>query len=91
MSKFWNKIRSVKDQSYSDHQKTCIKRGVLEDFFRDKFSYVQNDENDLVRQSRNIVEDNLLNIDACEQKYICSESLINKCIKSLKKKIISRD
>ena len=38
-----------------------------------------------MRQSRNIVEDNLLNIDACEQKYICSESLINKCIKSLKK------
>ena len=29
MSKFWNKIRSVKDQSYSDHQKTCIKWGVL--------------------------------------------------------------
>ena len=83
MNKFWNQVKQSRRTSQND-DKSCISNETFESFFREKFSYDKEKENEFVKTSRETVNNKLSNCVSPFNKFVFSEHILIKYIKALK-------
>ena len=85
MNKFWDLVKQSRRTSEND-DKSCISNETFESFFRDKLSYDKEKENDFVKTARETVNNKLNNCVSPFNKFVISEHILKKYIKTLKSK-----